>query len=214
MFSIVSPCPSIQGGIKFFTSWARRNPNKNFLRNHQLENSPSGEFLGIYLRIVPSWSSWGVWGRCKPPPQGVEGRSPWKFLHFTLPKRLEIAFPAGLSAENSGTDIGSLYVYSRTKFYIINTIFGIEIGRASWDLAFLPGPGVPACPNIMPPCLSVCPSVSQSATHFSQNWLITFFWFFAWSQGTIDDENWRSPIFQENSYFGSLGQKGSKKGLK
>ena len=66
---------------------------------------------------------------------------------------MEIAFPAGLSAENSGTDIGSLYVYSRTIFYIINTIFGIEIGRASWDLAFLPGPGVPACPNIMPPCI-------------------------------------------------------------
>ena len=104
---------------------------------------------------------WGIFGHISPYSAVVN------FLHFTLPKRLEIAFPAGLSAENSGTDIGSLYVYSRTKFYIINTIFGIEIGRASWDLAFLPGHGVPACPNILPPWLKGKQFISITLFFFS-----------------------------------------------
>ena len=34
-----------------------------------------------------------------------------------------------------------------------------------------------------------------SLAHFSHNWLITFFLFFAWNFVTINDEKWQSQIF-------------------
>ena len=36
---------------------------------------------------------------------------------------------------------------------------------------------------------------------FSQNLLQWFFWFFAWSSGSINTKNWRSPIFVKKSHF-------------
>ena len=39
-------------------------------------------------------NSWGFWGRCKPPPNGVQGRSPGNFLDFRCPRSLEMAILA------------------------------------------------------------------------------------------------------------------------
>ena len=37
--------------------------------------------------------------------------------------------------------------------------------------------------------------------HFFQDWLIGYFWYFAWSWGTISTQYWRSRIFLKNSYL-------------
>ena len=44
---------------------------------------------------------------------------------------------------------------------------------------------------------------SVSVTPFSQDWLITFFWFFAWSQDSINTKK-----RQKNSYFAQSGVNG------
>ena len=59
--------------------------------------------------------------------------------------------------------------------------------------------------------LSVCPPILPLVKSFSQNCLINFFWFFAWSQGTRDAKKWLRPIFVDNSFLPKFGLKGPKK---
>ena len=46
----------------------------------------------------------------------------------------------------------------------------------------------------------VCSCVRMSVAHISQNWLIWFFWFSAWTQ------KWWSRFFLENSHLAQIGQ--------
>ena len=46
--------------------------------------------------------------------------------------------------------------------------------------------------------------------HFSQDWLISFIQYFAWSWEIISTQNWRSRIFFENSCLPENGPKRTK----
>ena len=52
--------------------------------------------------------------------------------------------------------------------------------------------------------------VGWLVTQFSQKRLQWFFWFFAWSKGTIKVEKWQSRIFEKSSWFGGIREKVSK----
>ena len=53
-------------------------------------------------------------------------------------------------------------------------------------------------------CLSVCPSVRLpvhlSVRHFSQEWIIVYFWFFAWWQVIGISKSWHS-LFSRKTHF-------------
>ena len=76
------------------------------------------------------------------------------------------------------------------------------------------------CPLICSFVLLFVHSFFRSFVHylvksFSQDWLVRFFcffFFFAWSLGTIDAKKWRSPIFVENSVLPKIVKKGPKIG--
>ena len=56
-------------------------------------------------------------------------------------------------------------------------------------------------------------SVRLLVKRFFQNWLISFFWFFVWSEGTIIPKKWRGVIFVENSFLPKFVPKGPKNRL-
>ena len=53
--------------------------------------------------------------------------------------------------------------------------------------------------------LSVCPSVHPSFQRFSQEWIITFFWIFAWWYVIGIFKNWENCFFHENSFLPKCG---------
>ena len=62
--------------------------------------------------------------------------------------------------------------------------------------------------------LSVNLSVCLSVWHFSQEWVIKFFWFFAQWQIIRIFKNWQSNFLQENLFLPKFGQKEPKMVLK
>ena len=54
-----------------------------------------------------------------------------------------------------------------------------------------------ACYEITLVPLSVCLSVRPSVTKFSQDWFISFLWYFTWWHLTLISSDWRRQIFEE-----------------
>ena len=61
---------------------------------------------------------------------------------------------------------------------------------------------------------SVCLSVCQSVTNFSQNWVILFFWFLVWRSGFIIGSKVTEPDFSGKIPFAQIWTKRAQNGLK